>query len=548
MKQYITYIFTIMLCYSNSVLSGPLEDFFDDKLGKGNLNPVKVRNTSSSLDRQWWKKGVIYQIHVRSFYDSDGDGYGDFKGVIEKLDYLQELGVSGVWLLPIMQSRFHTNGYDVVNHRGLEKDYGSFKSLQRLINELHARGMGVLFDYVINHSETDHALFIASKTIDSYRDWYIWSDHNPGWKQPFDISSGPTWHSFEGRYYYGIFSKDLPDFNLRNKSVVDYHLNSIRFWLNMGFDGIRLDAAHTLIENGRGKLEDQPESIKVLNKVKDVVENEYDNKFLICEGPSDYARYANACGHSFAFGLNYDLIKSVINGEASGRLSYNMWHADGVDLSQTGVFLANHDPFAGARLMEQFKNNISNYKLASALLLTMPGIPFVYYGEEVGMAHSENVENEDYAIRPPMSWSPHEYAGFSKKEPYRNMARNYMDFNVEDQQRSKDSILEQYKTLIELRRSNAALSQGTYSINISKGSKLVSYVRKTNEQEVYVIANLSEEEVDLISEYDTKEFSICDKRLKLMFSISLDFTANCNKKRNKIPLLGKNLVVFSRDL
>ncbi|TAA48344.1 alpha-amylase family glycosyl hydrolase [Corallincola spongiicola] len=445
-----------------------------------------------------WHEGAVFaEIYVRSYMDSDGDGIGDFQGLTSKLDYLQELGVEGIWLLPINESSDNDHGYEVENYRTMETDYGTREDFDEFLAQAHARGIGVIMDYVINHSSGANPLFLDSdNSVGDKRDWYVWSETNPVEEEDGWIGYwGPGWHPGQnGGFYYGIFQHYMPDFNLHNQDVIDFHHNNLRYWLNAGLDGFRFDAVGQLFENGPGHegQTNQPENMDVLFGLQQLIMEDYSNRYIVCENPANVGdtNGPQGCGSAFAFGLNYQIMSTVINRSTdqylAGYLSYDR-------LNEAGIILANHDEFAGHRVYEQLNGNIDKYKLAAATLLTLPGRPFIYYGEEIGMGHTAGATN-DHALRAPMSWTAE--GGFTEAaEPFRNHAGNVADFNVETAEADPDSLLNHYKTLIQLRKDTPALRYG--SISVLKDDEVLAYTREHQGNSVLVILNLSTADVNV---------------------------------------------------
>jgi alpha-amylase len=421
------------------------------------LSPVEVADTDSGLAEDWHRRAVFMEIYVRGYQDSDGDGIGDLRGLTEKLDYLADLGIGGIWLMPVTESWDDDHGYAVENYREVESDYGSIEDLQAFVAAAHERGIGVIVDYVMNHSAAANPLFLDStRSVGDKRDWYVWSPTNPGW---VNWGGSPSWHLAGGHYYYGVFWNNMPDFNLRNEDVLRHHFDNLRFWLNLGLDGFRFDAVGTFVENGGAAWESQEENYAIMARVREVMAA-YDKRFLICEEPARAARAAmdDACGASFAFGLNYDLVASARDGATHPGVPA---YLDGAPIEQMGIILANHDFFAGNRLIEQFGGDETRYRLAAATALTLPGIPFLYYGEEIGLGTTRGENGGDQAIRAPMSWTGDpDTAGFTTGTPFRRLAGNVATHNVEREQGDPDSLLSFYKTMIALRSAHESLAVG----------------------------------------------------------------------------------------
>jgi glycosidase len=423
------------------------------------LSPVEVAGTDSGLPGDWYRRAVFIEIYVRGYKDSDGDGIGDFRGLTEKLDYLADLGVGGIWLMPITESWDDDHGYATESYREVESDYGTREDFQAFLAAAHERGIGVIIDYVMNHSAAANYLFVDSlRGKGDKRDWYMWSPTNPGW---VNWGGSPTWHAGRGGFYYGVFWDKMPDFNLRNEEVLSHHFDNLRFWLNQGVDGFRFDAVGTFVENGGSAWESQPENYEIMGRVREVL-GAYDKRFLICEEPAQPQRAAqeDACGSAFAFGLNYDLVASARDGATRPGVPA---YLDAGAISRMGIILANHDSFAGNRLIKQFDGDETKYRLAAATALTLPGIPFVYYGEEIGIGTTEGQNGGDWAIRSPMSWTGDTgNAGFTTGAPFRRVADNVATHNVAGEQDDPASLLSFYKTMIALRNAHESLSLGDF--------------------------------------------------------------------------------------
>lgn len=425
-------------------------------------NPLILQQTKalppasgkSALESGWHKGAVFAEIYVRGYKDSDGDGIGDFNGLTSKLDYLADLGVRGIWLMPTSYSSDHDHGYQIENYRDVEPDFGTMEDFQRLLDEAHKRGIGIILDYVINHASWQNPIFLAAADGDKrYRDWFLWKDENPGWK---GHGLHDSWHPKNDKYYYGVFSYHMPDFNFKNPEVIEFHKDNLRFWLNMGVDGFRFDALSSLVENGKDAWKSQPENHAVINIYKRLITEEYENRYVICEEdtkPDVFAR-DDSCGATFSFGLNYEMFKSIKKGSAEGlRAFYEKY-----PMQRMGVILANHDSFAGDRPLLQLGGDLQKYKAVAATQLLSPGQPYIYYGEEIGIGRAKDMKG-DRGLRPPMSWTAE--GGFTDARlPFRPYATNVKEANVEDQSGQPYSMLSFYKRLIEVRRNHFSLRYG----------------------------------------------------------------------------------------
>ena len=448
---------------------------------------VAKNDPGSSLPAGWMNKGML-QIYVRGYFDSNGDGIGDIQGIISKLDYIQSLGVGGIWLMPINKSQDRDHGYAVADYRAVEADYGSLADVDELLKQAHARGLGVIMDYVINHSAAAHPAFESSATASSaYRDWYLWQSPKPtGWS----IYGSDPWRNSGSQAYFAPFATSMPDFNLRNPAVVDWHLNNLRFWLNRGMDGFRFDAVGHLVENGPNAWDNQPENNALLALVQGLVSG-YANRYIVCEGPGAPRMYAasNSCGSAFAFQHNARLVAAA-KGDAMALAEVADYPkpAAGRAPESMATFLSNHDAFAGRRVADQLGGNLGRMKVAASMLLLQPGTPFIYYGEEIGLAGAANLSG-DWQLRTPMSWnaSP-DNAGFSIAAPFRALSANAASNNVAAQTADPASLLNHYKTLLAMRTARPSLLQGSYEQASTSGSVL-SFKRSAANQSARVAIN-----------------------------------------------------------
>jgi alpha-amylase len=448
------------------------------------VSPVAAADPGSRVSADW-KYGAFIEIYVRGYKDSNGDGIGDLRGLTASLDYLRDLGVTGIWLMPVTQSQDRDHGYAVADYRAIEKDYGTLADFDEFIAQAHARGIGVIIDYVINHSAADNPLFAnsAASSSNAYRDWYVWQAQAPsGWS----IYGKDPWYALNNSHYFAGFWDQMPDFNLRNAKVLAYHQDTLRYWLNRGVDGFRVDAVGNLVENGPSAWENQPENPLVMGRMRQVV-NGYANRYMVCESPGAPQRYAadDACGASFAFGHPADIVGAAQADEGSIT-----------DLAQYFVtapasmatLVSNHDSFAGDRLWDQVNGNLAEYRLAAATYLFQPGTPFIYYGEEIGMAGAANL-NGDPKLRTPMSWTASTAnAGFTSGTPFRALAANVASNNVAAQANDPNSLLSFYKAVIALRKSRPSLMKGSYEASAVAG-RVMSFRRTLGSETTLVVFN-----------------------------------------------------------
>lgn len=448
---------------------------------------------------RWWDDAIFYEIFVRSFYDSDGDGIGDLNGLIEKLDYLNDgdpttdddLSITGIWLMPIMESPSY-HGYDVVDYYRVNPDYGTNDDFLRLMEEAHKRGIRVIVDLVLNHTSDEHPWFVESQNPDSpYRDWYVWEDVDPGWRGPIGQK---VWHTTPTGAYYGIFWHKMPDLNLSNPDVTEAIYDITRFWLEeMGVDGFRLDAIKHLIEDGQIQ-EHSIGTLEWLRGYYSFVKSVNPDAFVVgevwSENPQISARYVgDEVDSVFEFKLALDILNSsnVGIGTMFAKTLGDVirYYPDG----QYSTFITNHDQ---NRVMSQLNGDEGKAKVAASLLLTAPGIPFVYYGEEIGMMGVKPDED----IRLPMQWcSDQPHACFTSGTPWRPVARDYPTRSVALQEPDPDSLLNHYRALIQLRNAYPALATGAWTLVESNPGRVYVALRHTEEQAILVVVNVGNREI-----------------------------------------------------
>ncbi|MEF3355243.1 alpha-amylase family glycosyl hydrolase [Paenibacillus sp. GYB006] len=473
---------------------------------QGQADPPASNGSDSAavIDEQPGR--VYYEIFVRSFYDSDGDGIGDLNGVTEKLDYLNDgkpggddLGVEGIWLMPINPSPSY-HGYDVTDYYEVNPEYGTMEDLQHLLEEAHKRGMKVIMDLVINHTSTEHPWFVesASSLDNTQRAWYKWAeDLNIDPSGLSAAGSGPAWHEKNGNHYLGTFWSGMPDLNFDQEAVREEMKKIGKFWLEQGFDGFRLDAAKHIYEDLQSDRSPETTSKNVawwqefraaMNEVKEdayIVGEVWENS------PVSIAPYLeNAFDSSFNFGLADQIIRTVSSEQNGGFLiqwnrNYELFAEKSQGQFVDAIFLANHDQ---NRVMSQLSGNKDHARMAAAILLTLPGNPFIYYGEEIGMKGSK----PDEEIREPMLWSKN--SNGSKGQTTWETAKHNLDddsVNVEIQLTDPSSLLSQYRDVIEWRTGTAALGDGAVEDYSVEDDQVLSYIRATASEQVLVVHNLS---------------------------------------------------------
>jgi alpha-amylase len=426
---------------------------------------------------QWWHDAVFYEIFVRSFNDSNGDGIGDFNGITQKLDYLQALGVNALWLMPIHPSPSY-HGYDVLNYYAVNPQYGSMADFKNLLNEAHQRDIKIIIDFVPNHTSSQHPFFVDanSSPTSKYRDWYVWSD-----------KSGDHWHQGNGGYYYGYFCDCMPDLNYRNPEVTKQMFEVTRYWLeDIGIDGFRVDAAKHLIEEGK-KLENTDSTHEWFKGFytfyKGVNPNAYTVGEIYGAGAFIATKYTEQLDHIFNFDVASGIINSV-NGEANTSIN-SAWTFTLKDITNGdyATFLTNHDQ---NRVMSVLNGKVEKAKLAAVMLLTSPGTPFIYYGEEIGMQGKKPDED----IRLPMQWSADVNAGFTTGTPWRAPNANYVEVNVAVQDKDTNSLLNLYRTLTKLRVEHPVLRSGSLTVLETGNPGVYAILRHSDTESILVLINL----------------------------------------------------------
>lgn len=451
----------------------------------------------------WWRDAVFYQVFVRSFADSDGDGVGDFAGLTARLDYLNDgdpktttdLGVDAIWLMPIHASPSY-HGYDVTDYTSINPDYGTLEDFDRFLAEAKKRGIRVIIDFVMNHSAKAHPWFADAVTgpAAKHRDWYLWRDADPGWTQPWGKNA--VWHQTGSGYYYGLFWGGMPDLNLQNPAVIAALTDAMRFWLDRGVAGFRLDAIRHLVESDDGVLVDRPESHAILKALRAELVAKHPDVLLVGEAWTDTETVAAYHGDgdelhlAFGFGTAGAMIEAARDGL---RASYDQAQRSArafADRNFEAPFLANHDM---ARTMRQLGGDDGAMRVAAAMLFGQPGTPFVYYGEEIGMQGGPTGKDEDK--RTPMRWrfeGGHGTGpGFTTGKPWHD-APEAMGVSVADQRGKAGTLWTLFRDLIALRKAYRALSDGEASqpSRAGGGRGFTALLRTAPGQRVLAIYNV----------------------------------------------------------
>jgi len=442
----------------------------------------------------WWNDTVFYEAFVRSFKDSDGDGVGDLQGLTQKLDYLNDgdpattndLGVTGIWLMPINDSPSY-HGYDAVDYRTVNPDYGTGADFQAFLAAAHARGIKVIIDLVMNHCSNQHPWFTAAAGNDpAFRNFFRWSPTNPGETGPWGQN---VWHQDSSGWYYGLFGSGMPDLNYDTPAVKDSMFTVATYWLDtVGVDGFRLDAV-LYIDEDPGQLQTTPGTLQFWQDYRTHVKAVKPDAFSVGEAwtaTNEVVQYVtgNRLDICFEFDLAYTMLAAVNTASAGGLGSKAIQVYGTYPYLQFGTFLSNHDQDRSFTVLGQDQGKA---KVAAGIYLTLPGVPFVYYGEEIGMIGSGDHRN----IRSPMQWTAGSGAGFTTGTPWQTINNNYPQFNVAVEEQDSGSLLEWYKQLIHLRNATPALRRGTHEFLASSAAPVLAFVRSDSVQTLLCLANTS---------------------------------------------------------
>lgn len=490
---------------------------------------------NTNLTKKWWKEAVFYQIYMPSYADSNGDGFGDFVGMTQKLDYLQGIGVKGIWLTPFLTSPKVDNGYDIANYYQVDRTYGSKGDFDTFLKEAHKRGIKVIMDMVLNHTSTECKWFQESqKSLDNpYRDYYIWKDKPNNWESFF---GGTAWEkdTLTNQYYYHKFDKKMADLNWSNPKVVAEVQKVLRFWLDVGVDGFRLDVINFLTTNGittdnpikDGQQQhindiDQAGVKNAMRIIKSTV-SEYDDRFIVGEIGSDkievLKQYQSQDLLDVVFNFNFGSIHKF----SSKHIFEELQSMEKNMSNYPTLFFGSHDM---PRMIDRLADGNPDRALAlAALMLTAKGVPFVYYGEEIGMHNiiSNNLKemvdiqgrthyelaltkgkNRDEALvegnehnrdksRSPMQWNGNAFAGFSTEKTWIKTNSDYSKVNVQELSKKENSILNGYKKLIALRNNEKALQYGKYD-RLEHIDNQILFTRSLKRDKITVVINFGSE-------------------------------------------------------
>jgi len=472
-----------------------------------------VQRGAPLWDNDWSKGSVFYEVFVRSFADSNGDGVGDLKGLIGKLDYLNtgdpsttsDLKVDAIWLMPVFKSPSY-HGYDTTDYETINPDYGTNSDFATLCQEAHRRGIKVILDFVVNHTGSDHPWFVdaASSPTSAKRNWYVWSPTDLGWRPPWDLYGGSdTWHQNlkDGQWFYGVFWAGMPDLNFRSANVRAEIERLAEVWLARGADGFRLDAARHIVENGPGLLQvDQPETHAFWREFSAAVRTAKPQATLVGESWTDTPIIATYYGNTGAvpggdelpMTFDFPLAAAIVQGIKSQDATVIASKLTEVQSTYPpgatdAPFLTNHDQI---RLATQLAGDSGRMRNAAAILLTLPGTPFLYYGEEVGLANGGS-DSDDRLKRTPMPWDTSPGGGFTTGAAWFPFSPGRDTANVASETGDPSSLLSRYRSLIRARHSAPALRAGTIQLLASVGGQLLAFQRVTADERLLVVHNLS---------------------------------------------------------
>jgi maltose alpha-D-glucosyltransferase/alpha-amylase len=489
-------------------------------------------------DLLWYKDAIIYQVHVRTFYDSNGDGIGDFQGLEQKLDYLQELGISAIWLMPFFPSPLRDDGYDIADYYSVHSSYGTLDDFQKFLKAAHDRGIRVIIEMVLNHTSDQHPWFQESRSSQDNprRDWYVWSDTDTRYKGARIIfldteMSNWAWDPISKSYYWHRFFAHQPDLNYDNPAVRQEMWNLMKFWLEMGVDAFRLDAVPYLVEREGTSCENLPETHEILKDLRRKLDKDFPGRMLLAEAnqwPADLRPYFGD-GDEFHMAFHFPLMPRMFMGvklEDRKPITEILQQTPEIPPScQWCLFLRNHDELTlemvkdlerdymydayaqnktmrinlgiRRRLAPLLDNDRRRIELMNGILMSLPGTPIIYYGDEIGMGDNINLGDRN-GVRTPMQWSGGWNGGFSGADPESlyaplilNPVYGYQAVNVLSQRRSEHSLLSWMRRIIAVRRSTGVFGKGSIEFLYPANHRVLAYVRQLGKETVLAVNNLS---------------------------------------------------------
>ena len=493
-----------------------------------------------SLPQQalWYKDAVIYQLHVRTFYDSNDDGIGDFRGLTSKLDYLQELDVNALWLLPFYPSPLRDDGYDIADYTSVHRSYGTLDDFKEFLAAAHQRGIRVIIELVLNHTSDQHPWFQEARSSreNPRRDWYVWSDTDDKYRNARIIFldtelSNWAWDPVSKAYYWHRFFSHQPDLNYDNPDVREAMWNVMKFWLETGVDGFRLDAVPYLVEREGTSCENLPETHEILRGLRQRLDEAFPGKMLLAEAnqwPADVCAYFGQ-GDEFHMAFHFPLMPRMfmsVKLEDRKPITEILQRTPQIpEICQWCIFLRNHDELTlemvtdierdymydeyardrtmrinvgiRRRLAPLMDNDRRRIELLTGLLMSLPGTPIIYYGDEIGMGDNVYLGDRN-GVRTPMQWNSQWNGGFSSADPERlyaplisNPVYGFQAVNVDSQRRSAHSLLSWTRRLIQVRKSSQVFSRGTIEFLQPQNHRVIAYVRELGNERVLAVNNLS---------------------------------------------------------
>lgn len=495
-----------------------------------------VSNQNAPL---WYKNAVFYQVYPRSFMDSNGDGYGDFQGLISRLDYIRDLGVDCIWLQPIYPSPLRDDGYDISDYMKVHESFGTIDDMKQLVSEVHKRGMRLIADLVLNHCSSDHPWFQAARNdpTSKYFDYFVWSDDPKKYAEARvifldSLDSNWTFDEKVGKYYWHRFYPSQPDLNFDNPEVRDAMKDVLRFWLDLGIDGFRADAVPYLYEREGTNGENLPETHAYLKELRELMDREYPGTILLCEAnqwPQDVREYFGD-GDEFQLGFHFPLMPrifmSIGKQDASSLIDILKATPEIPDTCQWCVFLRNHDELTlemvteedrqwmwghyapdramrmnlgiRRRLYPLMENDRRKIELAYSMIFTLPGSPVLYYGDEIGMGDDISQFDRN-GVRTPMQWDASKNGGFSSSDStylpaIRDGVNGYLLTNVAAQLNDPDSNLNRLKRMVSIRKASKALGEGKL-VWLVDGSEIpvLAHARIADDDTVIAVHNVSDD-------------------------------------------------------
>jgi len=493
---------------------------------------------NANKDALWYKDAIIYQVHVRTFHDSNGDGIGDFSGLEQKLDYLQELGITAIWLMPFFPSPLRDDGYDIADYDSVHPSYGTLEHFRSVLNAAHQRGIRVIIEMVLNHTSDQHPWFQEARSSQNNprRDWYVWSDTDTRYKDSRIIfldteKSNWAWDPTSKAFYWHRFFSHQPDLNYDNPEVREQMWNVMKFWLEMGVDGFRLDAVPYLVEREGTNCENLPETHTILKELRRRLDEHYPGRMLLAEAnqwPADLRPYFGD-GDEFHMAFHFPLMPRMFMGlklEDRKPITEILQQTPEIPPScQWSLFLRNHDELTlemvtdmerdymydmyaqnktmrlnlgiRRRLAPLLNNDRRRIELMNGMLMSLPGTPIIYYGDEIGMGDNIHLGDRN-GVRTPMQWDGGWNAGFSSADPENlysplilNPVYGYPAVNVYSQKRSGHSLLAWMKRLISARKSTQVFGRGSIEFLHPANHRVLAYVRQLKNETVLVVNNLS---------------------------------------------------------